>query len=451
MDEIIFLNCHIVYEYMEKFIILPHQLFDISNLSVEYHYILWEHPHYFTKYKYNKKKLMLHRASMKYYEQYLIQHNFKVSYCEFMNTPRYKKAKIFDPVDKINIPNLSQIVETPGFLLSKEYYSEYKKVKKDKFMFHWFYMWGKKKINIIPLVKSQDKKNRKKLPKDIIIPRIPSNVRDQKYINEAKQYVDKHFKNNYGNTDNFLFPVTHKTANKWFENFIKKRFYNFGPYQDAIDKENDFLFHSYMSSSMNCGLITPMQAISRVRKEKNRIPLNSYEGYIRQLFWREYQRYCYIYFDFTGKNYFGNRKKLGKEWYTGTIGCEPVDTCIKNAFNNGYLNHIQRLMIMGNYMNLKGINPWEGLRWFIEFSCDSYEWVMYQNVLDMAFCVSGGRTGGGTMQKPYISSSNYILKMSNYKKGKWCNEWDKLYHAFLKKHNKKLQPFRYYYRSVKKV
>ena len=85
----------------------------------------------------------------------------------------------------------------------------------------------------------------------------------------------------------------------------------------------------------------------------------------------------------------------------------------------------------------------------MEFSIDSYEWVMYQNVLDMAFCISGGRTGGGTMQKPYISSSNYILKMSNYKKGEWSEKWDELYHAFLKKHNKKLQPFKYYFRSLK--
>jgi len=436
---------------MKTFIILPHQLFNITFLSKEYHYVLWEHPHYFTKYNYNKKKLILHRASMKYYEKYLLSNNFSVSYCEFNKTPLYKDAVMFDPVDKIKVPKITRLLETPGFLLSKEQYSEYQRLKKDKFMFHWFYMWGKSEINVIPTVKSKDKENRQKLPKQIVIPKLPSNSSDKKYIEEAKRYVSKFFPNNYGTTDDFFFPVTHSTTKKWFENFIKKRFSNFGPYQDAIDKENDVLFHSCMSSSINCGLITPTEIIKRVSRVKKRVPLNSYEGYIRQLFWREYQRYCYIYFDFSKKNYFGNNKKLGREWYDGTTGCDPVDNCIKNGFKNGYLNHIQRLMIMGNFMNLKGISPWEGLRWFIEFSCDSYEWVMYQNVLDMAFCVSGGRTGGGTMQKPYISSSNYILKMSNYKKGKWSEEWDKLYHLFLKKHNKKLQPFRYYYRSIKKA
>ena len=78
-------------------------------------------------------------------------------------------------------------------------------------------------------------------------------------------------------------------------------------------------------------------------------------------------------------------------------------------------------MVVGNYMNLDGIKPMDGMRWFIEFSCDSYEWVMHQNVLDMVFCV----TGGDTMRKPYISSSNYVLKMSDYEEGEWSKEWNK--------------------------
>ena len=82
---------------------------------------------------------------------------------------------------------------------------------------------------------------------------------------------------------------------------------------------------------------------------------------------------------------------------------------------------------------------------FMEFSCDSYEWVMYQNVFDMVFFCTGGKT----MRKPYVTSSNYILKMSDYKKGEWSEEWTKLYHDFLKKHRSKLMPFRYYFRGLK--
>ena len=127
------------------------------------------------------------------------------------------------------------------------------------------------------------------------------------------------------------------------------------------------------------------------------------------------------------KNYFGNNKKLSKKWYNGTTGITPIDDCIISGFNTGYLHHIRRLMFIGNYMNLEGIKPYEGFKWFMEFSCDSYEWVMKQNVLDMVFFV----TGGETMRKPYISSSNYILKMSDYKKGDWCVVWNSLYWSFV--------------------
>jgi hypothetical protein len=140
-----------------------------------------------------------------------------------------------------------------------------------------------------------------------------------------------------------------------------------------------------------------------------------------------------------------NKKKLTKEWYNGTTGILPIDVCIKNGFNNGYLHHIERLMVIGNFMVLSNINPKAGHRWFMEFSCDSYEWVMAQNVYDMVFFVSGGKT----MRRPYISSSNYILKMSNYKKDEWCNKWDEMYNIFLKKNKKKLWKFRYFFRGLK--
>ena len=104
-------------------------------------------------------------------------------------------------------------------------------------------------------------------------------------------------------------------------------------------------------------------------------------------------------------------------------------------------------MVVGNYMNLSGISPMEGLKWFMEFSCDSYEWVMYQNVLDMVFFVTGGKT----MRKPYASSSNYIINMSDFKKGKWSEEWDKLYREFMKDNVDKLWKFRYSFPALKKI
>ena len=97
------------------------------------------------------------------------------------------------------------------------------------------------------------------------------------------------------------------------------------------------------------------------------------------------------------------------------MGIKPIDDLIHKAFDTAYLHHIERLMFVGNFMNLSEINPQQGFKWFMEFSIDSYEWVMYQNVYDMVFFA----TEGMTMRKPYISSSNYVLKMSSYKKGEW--------------------------------
>ena len=420
------------------FLVLPVHLFDKKYLDNSLHYIIWEHPHYFKSYRYNKKKLMLHRASCKYYYNYLKEAKIKCSYVEFNKTPKLKKYKIWDPIDKIKLPGTPQIVESPNFILTLSDYANYRK-KTSKFFFNSFYMWGKKLKQIIPEQKSTDKKNRNKLTKSLKIPpvqKLPTN----KYTAEAARYVNKNFSKNYGNTEGFMFPTTHEDAKKFLKNFLKNKLTHFGKYQDAIDKSDNTLFHSLLSTSLNIGLLNPLEIIPQILKK--RTFMNNKEGFIRQLFWREYQRYCYIYFSFRG-NYFGNTKKLSIKWYNAKTNIEPLDICIKNAWDTGYLHHIERLMIVGNFMNLSGIHPKEGFKWFMEFSCDSYEWVMHQNVLEMVFFISGG----ATMRRPYISSSNYILKMSNYKKGEWSDKWDQLYHNFIARNKIKMKKFKYYYRT----
>ena len=130
---------------------------------------------------------------------------------------------------------------------------------------------GKKELDIIPDVKSKDKYNRKTPSKDIKIPNLPSNSTDNDYINIGSKYVNKHFKNNYGNTDNFLYPLTHKTANKWLKEFIDEKFKDFGPYQDYIDKDKSFLFHSILSTSINIGLLNPSDIIDEIIIEESRL------------------------------------------------------------------------------------------------------------------------------------------------------------------------------------
>jgi deoxyribodipyrimidine photolyase-related protein len=435
------------------FLILPNQLFDIKHFDKSFKYILWECPHFFTDYNYNKKKLLLHRATMKYQYDLMKKNGYNITYNEF-NTklPNAEQYMLYYPINKLDILKLptNTIVydkETPNLLLTREHITRYHN-KTDKFFFNAFYMWSKKELNIIPNIKSQDKLNRQK-PKNIVCISQPYEdivVKKDilKYIDDAKKYVEKHFKNNCGILDkanNFIYPITRSDSLKWLEHFILKKIKNYGNYQDFIDKNNNHLCHSLLSALINIGLINPSDIIIILEKERKTldIPMNSYEGFIRQLFWREYQHLCYIYVDFS-KNYFGNNKLLTKEWYTGNTGIIPVDDSIREAFETGYLHHIKRLMVIGNYMNLCNIKPSEGFRWFMEFSCDSYEWVMYQNVYDMVFFTTGGKT----MRRPYISSSNYILNMSNYSKDNWCEIWNTKYRAFIAKNKKKLWKYRYY-------
>lgn len=420
------------------FLILPNQLFDPKYLPKEITTIyLYEHPQYFTKYKYNQKRLVLHRASMKCYFDLLKKKKYDVIYLEYNQKLPSLEWILFDPIDNLKILK-SKYLESPNFLLTKEQYLEYRRTKSSKFFFNSFYMWGKKQIDIIPNLKSQDKDNRRTPKSQLKAPSIPSRSTksEEKYIQEGITYVKKKFPNNYGTTDGFQFPISHSSALKWLKNFLEKKFNQFGDFQDYIQKDDPYLYHSLLSTSINIGLLNPSEIIEMIRPLKGKISLNSYEGYIRQLFWREYQRFCYIHFKFDGLNYFGNKKKLTKDWYIGNTGIDPVDDAINMAFKYGYLHHILRLMVIGNWMNLSGISPKEGFSWFMEFSCDSYEWVMKQNVLDMVFCVSGGQT----MRKPYISSSNYVIKMSDYKKGDWSDKWDQAYQKFLKDKKSKLLP-----------
>jgi deoxyribodipyrimidine photolyase-related protein len=411
---------------MISLLILPTQLFEIKYLPKIKHITLYEHPHYFLKYKYNKKKLILHHASMKYYKEYLQNKGYKVKYVSFNSDLPNKQYTMFEPIDKISLPKNIIYIKSPNFLLSIQQLNQYQE-KTTKYSFTGFYTTTKKWLNILPKIKSQDKNNRKSLPKNVSIPNVPSNNNDQTYISSGIKFVKKHFPNNPGTVENFIFPISHSTSKTWLTKFINEKIKLFGDYQDAIDSSNNFLFHSLLSTSINIGLLNPKMIIDKVLKKSN-IPINSLEGFIRQLFWREYQRYCYLTINFK-KHIKQKRIKLRNIWYTGKTGIPPVDDAIKKAFDSGYLHHIERLMIVGNYMNLTNVDPREGHKWFMEFSCDSYEWVMAQNVYDMVFYV----TKGLTMRRPYISSSNYIIKMSNYKCGDWCNIWNKKYNNYIKK------------------
>jgi deoxyribodipyrimidine photolyase-related protein len=185
---------------------------------------------------------------------------------------------------------------------------------------------------------------------------------------------------------------------------------------------------------LNIGLLTPKWIISESLNyaKANNIPLNSLEGFVRQITgWREFIRGIY---ESRGSyertlNFWKFKRKIPASFYDGTTGIPPIDETIKRVLKTGYCNHIERLMILGNFMLLCEFDPDEVYKWFMELFIDAYDWVMVTNIYGMSQFSDGGLMAS----KPYISGSNYILKMSNYKKGEWQKIWDGLFWRFMDK------------------
>ena len=165
---------------------------------------------------------------------------------------------------------------------------------------------------------------------------------------------------------------------------------------------------------MNVGFISPNKVISRSIdfSNKNNIPINSTEGFVRQILgWREFIRGVYISKGSYERslNFWKFKRKIPVSFYTGNTGIEPIDISIKKVLKTGYLHLIERLMVLGNFMLLCEFDPDEVYRWFMELFIDSYDWVMVPNVYGMSQFADGGLMS----TKPYISGSNYIYKMSD--------------------------------------
>ena len=130
------------------------------------------------------------------------------------------------------------------------------------------------------------------------------------------------------------------------------------------------------------------------------------------------------------RNFWGFTHRMPETFWTGETGIPPVDHVIRRLLKTGYSNHIERLMVLGNFMCLCEIHPDAVYEWFMALYIDAYDWVMVPNVYGMSQFADGGIMS----TKPYISGSNYILKMSSYPKGDWCGIWDGLFWRFMDVH-----------------
>ncbi len=447
-------------------LIFPNQLFEehpaLDSDRVIY---LVEENLFFKQYNFHKQKLAFHRASLKFYEDYLKKEKKQVVYVESKSelsdirklVPHLKQkgideihfTEVVDDWLEKRIAKSAQLsgmriqqFKSPMFLNSKDDLTEFFKGRK-RYSQTDFYIKQRKKLGILLDENGSpaggkwtyDTENRLKYPSKKIAPKV-NFPGENEYYKEAVSYVKKHFPNNYGeiNSD-FIYPTTFYESKKWLKQFLENRFSEFGIYEDAIVASENVLHHSILTPMLNAGLLTPQYVLNETLKfsAKNKVPINSLEGFIRQIIgWREFIRGVY---ETSGsiqrtKNYWGFKRKIPESFWNGTTGIEPLDITIKKVLATGYCHHIERLMVMGNFMVLCEFDPDDVYRWFMELFIDAYDWVMVPNVYGMSQFADGGLMS----TKPYISGSNYLMKMSDYKKGDWQLIWDGLFWQFMDKH-----------------
>ena len=283
---------------------------------------------------------------------------------------------------------------------------------------------------------SYDEENRKRYPASSTPPPPPS-ITVHPAWEEATQYTRLHYPHAPGaENGDWAWPITRNDAQIWLKSFLQERFKDFGPYEDALDQRHRLLHHSAISPLLNNGLLSVddvlRQSLDHAQRHQTSLP--SIEGWVRQILgWREFIHGVYLHAGSKQRtrNFWGFERAMPPSFYDGTTGIEPVDHSIRSLLQNAYNHHIERLMVLSNFMLLCEIHPDAVYRWFMEMYMDAYDWVMVPNVYGM-----GQFADGGLMStKPYLSSSNYILKMSNFRADpSWTEPWDALYWRFMSTH-----------------
>ncbi|MEI7740890.1 MAG: cryptochrome/photolyase family protein [bacterium] len=452
-------------------LIFPHQLFaEHPAQKGAKSTWLYESPHFFTRFKFHKQKLILHRASMKAYASKL-QHKVHVRYADIKSFPTL--ALVLKDIRKHGYREV-HIADVHDFALAEEITREIKKAKL-KIVTHnspafllstretasmlggnphvqmsAFYAKMRKKFGVLIDKKGEpvggswsfENENRKRLPKSAPIPELHYPNRCET-AHEAFDYVEKNFRRHGGHTEGFMYPTTHTEAAAWLEDFLRHRLAEFGDYEDAIAEGEHALFHSLLSPLLNIGLLTPRQVLDATLHHARRHPirLNSLEGFIRQILGsREFTRAIYANHgkELPEMNSLHNQRKLSKAFISGTTGIIPVDLTIKKVMETAYCHHTERLTVLGNFLLLTEVKPKLIHAWFMENFIDAAEWAVVPNV----FAQSQYVDGGSITTKFHLTSSNYIRNISDYPSGEWEKIMDALFWRFLSRHDEilKAQP-----------
>ncbi|MEM6812484.1 MAG: cryptochrome/photolyase family protein [Pseudomonadota bacterium] len=293
-----------------------------------------------------------------------------------------------------------------------------------------------------------DSQNRKPPKEGLDVPK-PYTAKIDDITQECIELVEEKFGDHFGDLEPFYFAVTRDQALYALDKFIEERLENFGDYQDAMVENEPWMYHSHLGFYLNCGLLLPLECVEKAEKayQDGKAPLNAVEGYIRQILgWREFIRGIYWYKmpEYENENFLNADRKLPDFFWTGDTKINCLKQCITETKENAYAHHIQRLMVLGNFALIAGLDPKEVNEWYLIVYADAYQWVELPNVTGMALFADGGVLGS----KPYASSGAYIDKMSDYcknchydvkkKTGPDACPYNYLYWDFLQRHHNQL-------------
>lgn len=299
-----------------------------------------------------------------------------------------------------------------------------------------------------------DQDNRKALSKEDLTA-IPEPVTFKNSVQSILTRLSNHGIATMGNVDNakIQLPVSRAQARKQLAYFCQSLLHHFGDFQDAMTCQSPhgvFLYHSGLSFALNTKMISPKEVIETVIKQlhSNLDNLSQIEGFVRQILgWREFVRGIYWANmpDYQNKNALQHHVTLPHYFWDGDTQMNCMKHALSHSLNHSYAHHIERLMVIGNFCLLTGIHPDEVDQWYLGVYADAIEWVQLPNTRGMSQFADGGLLAS----KPYISSGQYINKMSDYcqsctykvkeKVGPKACPFNSLYWHFLDTHKDRFQ------------
>ena len=214
------------------------------------------------------------------------------------------------------------------------------------------------------------------------------------------------------------FAATRAEAQQALADFVAHRLPAFGAHEDAMLTADPWMAHSLLSPVLNLGLLDPVEVVHAAEQayRKGDAPIASVEGFVRQVIgWRDYVWHLYWQQprDYRTRNALDATDAL-PTWFAELDHVNVDAACLSHTLHDlarhGWVHHIPRLMVLGNYAMQRGWRPEQVTDWFHRAFVDGYDWVMVPNVVGMSQYADGGVMA----TKPYAGGGAYIDRMSDY-------------------------------------